>query len=97
MDIMPLSEQALGFKFGRYRHFKGGEYEAIALARHSETGEEMVVYRHGADDRALWVRPLTMFLEEIDREGKRESRFAYLGPSEERPTGSGISLEDRDE
>lgn len=65
---------------GRYRHFKGREYRVLGLARHSETLEPMVVYRalYG-DTEALWVRPATMFLEEVDvGNGRRQSRFVRL-------------------
>ena len=55
-------------KPGRYRHFKGKEYEAIALARHSETLEEMVVYRALYGERGVWVRPMEMFFSEVDHE-----------------------------
>lgn len=66
-------------KLGRYRHFKGGEYEVIALAKHSETGEEMVVYRalYGAGD--VWVRPASMWNERIEKNGETFSRFCYIG------------------
>lgn len=53
---------------GVYRHFKGKEYNVEGVARHSETGEEYVVYRALYGERALWVRPLAMFLSEVDRE-----------------------------
>ena len=63
----------------RYRHFKGKEYEAIGLARHSETLEQLVVYRALYGEGGLWVRPLDMFMEEIERDGKRIARFTYIG------------------
>ena len=66
-------------KPGRYRHFKGNEYEAIGLARHSETLEQLVVYRALYGEGGLWVRPLYMFMEEIERDGKRIARFTYIG------------------
>lgn len=64
---------------GRYRHFKGGEYEVLCMARHSETGEEMVVYRalYGAHD--VWVRPAAMWNETVLRDGKEQPRFSFLG------------------
>ena len=66
-------------KPGRYRHFKGGEYEVYGVAKHSETGEELVVYRTLYGERGLWVRPLTMFEETVEREGKIQARFVYIG------------------
>ena len=60
---------------GRYRHFKGGEYKVQGVARHSETGEELVVYRPLYDEGGLWVRLLAMFQELVVREGKEQSRF----------------------
>jgi hypothetical protein len=67
---------------GLYRHFKGGEYEVLGVASHSETLEPMVVYRalHGAG--GLWVRPAAMWNETVERDGRTCRRFTYLGPSE---------------
>ena len=64
---------------GRYRHFKGNEYEVIGLARHSETQEEMVVYRALYGDFGLWVRPVSMWNETVERDGKTFRRFTYIG------------------
>ena len=66
-------------KPGRYRHFKGGEYEVIGLAKHSETMEEMVVYRALYGERGLWVRPASMWNETVERDGETFRRFTYLG------------------
>lgn len=66
-------------KPGRYRHFKGNEYEVIGLARHSETQEEMVVYRALYGDFGLWVRPARMWNETVERNGKTFRRFTYIG------------------
>lgn len=66
-------------KPGRYRHFKGNEYEVIGLARHSETQEEMVVYRALYGDFGLWVRPVSMWNETVERDGKTFRRFTYIG------------------
>jgi hypothetical protein len=63
---------------GRYRHYKGNLYEVIGIARHSETEEEMVVYRKLYGDHSLWVRPLTMFLEQVEVNGRLVPRFAPL-------------------
>lgn len=62
-------------KPGRYRHFKGNEYEVIGTARHSETLEELVVYRALYGDSGLWVRPAAMWTETVERDGYRGPRF----------------------
>ena len=62
-------------KIGKYRHFQGGEYKVIGIAKHSETGEEMVVYQALYDNNSLWVRPKKMFEEVIERDGKKLRRF----------------------
>ena len=64
---------------GRYRHFKGNEYEVIGMARHSETDEWLVVYRPLYGDGGLWVRPLAMFTETVTHDGKVVPRFAPVG------------------
>lgn len=66
-------------RLGKYRHFKGGEYEVIGLARHSETLEPMVVYRALYGQRGLWVRPAQMWNETVERDGKTYRRFTYIG------------------
>lgn len=66
-------------KFGKYRHFKGKEYEVVGVAKHSETLEEMVVYRALYKNNDLWVRPLKMFLEKVEIDGKKVPRFKYEG------------------
>lgn len=66
-------------KLGKYRHFKGNEYEVIGLARHSETMEEMVVYRALYGEHGLWVRPAKMWNETVERDGKTDTRFTYIG------------------
>jgi hypothetical protein len=67
-------------KPGRYRHYKGGEYEVQGVATHSETGEELVVYTPLYGDGGLWVRPLAMFLETVNQEGEERFRFSFIGP-----------------
>ena len=62
-----------------YRHFKGREYEVLHLARHSETEEELVVYRALYGDFSVWVRPAAMWNETVERDGKVFPRFTYLG------------------
>lgn len=66
-------------KLGKYRHFKGGEYEVIAIANHSETLEKTVVYRalYGAGE--VWVRPARMWNDEVVRDGNIYKRFTYIG------------------
>ncbi len=66
-------------KPGRYRHFKGKEYEVLFTARHSETGEDMVVYRALYDEGSLWVRPARMWNEAVEQDGITQPRFRYLG------------------
>ena len=66
-------------KPGRYRHFKGKEYEVLGVARHSETQEELVVYRALYGDFGLWVRPVSMWNEAVERDGKTFRRFTYIG------------------
>ena len=68
---------------GRYRHFKGKYYEVIGVAKHSETEEEMVVYRQLYGEHGLWVRPASMWEETVERDGKTYRRFTYVGDSEE--------------
>ena len=63
---------------GRYRHFKGGEYEVLCLARHSETLEEMVVYRALYGAKEVWVRPASMWTERVERDGKAFPRFTRI-------------------
>ena len=65
-------------KKGKYRHFKGNEYELVDIALHSETMEPMVVYRALYGEKGLWVRPASMWTEFIDRDGYQGPRFQYL-------------------
>ncbi len=65
-------------KLGVYQHYKGKRYEVLGVARHSETEEELVVYKKLYDDGGLWVRPLAMFLESVEVDGKIVPRFKYL-------------------
>lgn len=68
----------MSVKPGRYRHYKGNEYEVICTARHTETEEELVVYRALYGDYGMWVRPLDMFSETVERGGKQVARFAFI-------------------
>lgn len=63
---------------GRYRHFKGNEYELVGIARHSESMEEMVVYRALYGEGGLWVRPASMWTETVDRDGYHGPRFVLI-------------------
>ena len=72
MDIKP----------GKYRHFKGKEYEVLGVASHSETMEPMVVYRALYGEHGLWVRPASMWNETVERDGAIYQRFTYLGDDE---------------
>ena len=74
MKPAPRAEELVG----RYRHFKGGEYELVAIARCSETQTLQVVYRALYGEGGLWVRPYAMFFEDIEREGQRMPRFLRL-------------------
>ena len=60
---------------GKYRHYKGGKYRVVGVARHSETLENMVVYEAQYGDGEIWVRPMGMFLEDVEVEGRKVPRF----------------------
>jgi hypothetical protein len=75
--LPPLPVIALG----RYRHFKGGEYEVLGVVRSSETLEPLVLYRPLYDDSGLWVRPYAMFLEQVEVDGALRPRFAPMPPT----------------
>lgn len=66
-------------KLGKYKHYKGNSYEVIGVARHSETMEDLVVYRALYGELGLWVRPLKMFTEDVEIDGKKIPRFKYIG------------------
>jgi len=63
---------------GRYRHYKGREYEVLGIARHSETEEEFVVYRTLYGERSLWIRPAAMFVETVEVDGRPCPRFRLI-------------------
>lgn len=65
-------------KLGKYRHFKGNEYEVIAVAKHSETLKEIVVYRALYGEKEFWVRDADMFFENVIRDGETFTRFSYI-------------------
>ena len=73
-DLPPLPATPLG----RYRHYKGGQYEVIGVARHSETLELLMVYRPPYGQSGLWVRPHAMFFEQVEIEGRRQPRSAFV-------------------
>ncbi|HWK72903.1 MAG TPA: DUF1653 domain-containing protein [Povalibacter sp.] len=75
-DLCPLPQ----VQPGRYRHYKGGEYQVIGVARHSETHQPLVVYRPLYNQTGLWVRPYTMFFEQVEHDGRRQPRFALVEP-----------------
>lgn len=79
--VPPIPVHSAGPLPGRYRHYKGKDYLVLGVAHHSETMEELVVYRLLYGDHGLWVRPRTMFLETIEVEGRAQPRFAYVGPA----------------
>ena len=72
---MTVEEAVKKIPCGRYRHFKGNQYEVIAIARHSETDEAMVVYQALYGDRGFWVRPAEMWVETVTRDGVTYRRF----------------------
>ena len=74
-DLPPLP----ALRLGRYRHYKGGEYEVIGVARHSETLEPLVVYRPLYNETGLWARPYAMFFEHVEVDGQLQPRFSPQG------------------
>lgn len=76
--LNPFSMEAQGLRLGVYEHYKGLRYEVLGVGRHTETLEEIVIYRslYGTND--LWARPLSMFIESIEIEGIFRSRFRFI-------------------
>lgn len=72
-----MTKKAL-IRAGTYKHFKGNHYKVISIAKDSETKKDMVVYRSLDDEHQLWVRPLKMFTEMVEVEGKKVPRFQFL-------------------
>ncbi len=68
------------FTPGKYRHFKGGEYQLITTATHSETLEQMVIYRALYGEGGLWVRPASMWVETVEHQGETVPRFSLIQP-----------------
>ena len=73
----------MSIEIGLYRHFKGAFYRVMEIARHSETEEELVVYQALYGEKGVWVRPLSMFCETVEREGLKRPRFEYIDPQTE--------------
>lgn len=69
----------MSLKIGRYRHYKGNEYDVIGVAKHSEDETQLVVYRPQYGDKGLWVRPLAMFIETVQVNGDTKQRFEFIG------------------
>jgi hypothetical protein len=80
-----MNDTENGIRAGRYRHYKGRDYQVIGVARHSETGEELVVYRCLYGDFSLWVRPVAMFTEKIIIDGQEVPRFDRIGDAADGP------------
>ena len=76
---MQLSDTAKSLKLGEYVHYKGGRYEVINIAHDELTGDEVVVYKALQRDMGLWVRKLSIFLEDVEVDGKKVPRFKYMG------------------
>jgi hypothetical protein len=74
-DLSPLP----ALRPGRYRHYKGNDYEVLGVARHSETQEPLVVYRPLYNGSGWWVRPFGMFTEQVEVDGHRRPRFEFVG------------------
>lgn len=74
-----MEETSASPRPGRYRHYKGNDYAVLGVARHSETDEELVVYRALYGEYGLWVRPLAMFTELVTVAGQQRPRFEYIG------------------
>ena len=73
----------MAIRTGRYRHYKGKDYFLLGVARHSETDEELAVYRQEYGDRSLWVRPLQMFVEKVNLNGEEVPRFRCVEATED--------------
>ena len=79
VELLPTFEEAVAaIPPGRYRHFKGGEYRVLSIARHSETLEAMVVYQALYGEEGVWVRPAYMWTETVYRDGKKVQRFQRM-------------------
>lgn len=78
MTKIKLSKLAKSIKLGQYKHYKGSKYQVLGIAIHSETLEELVIYKALYGKHLTWVRPLKMFLEDVECNGKKQPRFRYV-------------------
>ena len=69
-------------KLGLYQHYKGTQYKVMHVATHSETNEQLVIYQALYGEYGIWARPLSMFTETVEKDGKTIARFAYLGEAD---------------
>lgn len=69
-------------KLGLYQHYKGPQYKVMHVATHSETNEQLVIYQALYGEYGIWARPLSMFTETVEKDGKTIARFAYLGEAD---------------
>ncbi len=76
--LAPYSSDAATLKIGIYQHYSGKQYEVLGVGRHSETYEEVVIYRALYAPYDFWVRPLKMFIETVEIEGKVIPRFRSI-------------------
>lgn len=79
MSDVKLSKPAKTLMLGKYEHYKGNKYQVLGIALHSETLEELVTYKALYGEHLTWVRPLKMFLEDVEIDGKKQPRFKYIG------------------
>lgn len=78
MNDIKLSTEAKALQFGLYEHYKGNKYQVLSVAVHSETLEEVVVYKALYGEKLIWVRPLKMFLETVEVNGEKKPRFTFI-------------------
>lgn len=78
---MTTAIKPLSLKPGIYQHYKGSQYKVIHVATHSETEEQLVIYQALYGEFGIWARPLSMFLETVEKDSKTIPRFAYIGPA----------------
>lgn len=81
MSEITLSAEAKSLKLGLYEHYKGNKYQLLGVGLHSETLEELVVYKALYGEGLIWIRPLKMFFETVEIDGQEKPRFRYLRES----------------